>query len=314
MKLFKAFSAAIVLAAVVATGMVFLAPAKTLHLLVDIERARSGLAMKQIDTPDGMHWAYLEGGEGPPLLLLHGFGANKDNFTRTSKWLTSRYHVIIPDLIGFGQSGHPVNADYSPDAQAERLNSFIRALNLSSINLGGNSMGGQVVLAYTALYPKHVESLWLIDPGGLWKAPDSEVKTFILKTGQNPLVVKTVKEFYPMMKWVMHQPPYLPKPLLNVIAKERVNNYDLEKKIFKAITDDSIESRIKGLKTPALIVWGTRDRIINVATAGILHDFLPRSKVVLMPGIGHLPMLEAPEKSARQFLEFRKNLPENRAG
>ena len=53
--------------------------------------------------------------------LLHGFGADKDHFARVAHWLTPHYRVIVPDLIGFGESSHPFDADYSPAAQAERL-------------------------------------------------------------------------------------------------------------------------------------------------------------------------------------------------
>jgi pimeloyl-ACP methyl ester carboxylesterase len=59
------------------------------------------------------------------------------------------------------------------------------------------------------------------------------------------------------------------------------------------------------LPTPALIVWGEEDRAIKVVTAGILHDLLPRSQVIIMPGVGHLPMVERPRQSAEDYLRFR---------
>lgn len=308
MKLIKYILSALVILFVIGAGFIYLAPEKTFHFLVNVERQQSGLVRKEITTSDGLRWAYLEGGKGAPLVLVHGFGGNKDNFVLTARYLTPRFHVIIPDLIGFGKSDHPMDADYSPSAQAERLRKFVHALNISDTDLGGNSMGGEVILSYAALYPKEVKSLWLLDPGGIWSAPDSEVKTAILKTGRNPLVIRTTDEFPPMLHWAMSKPPYLPRPLLDVLAQERISNYELELRIFKAITEDSIEKRIAGLKTPALIVWGKQDRVINVATAGILNKLLPNSRVVLMPGIGHVPMMEAPQKSAEDYKRFRQEL------
>jgi pimeloyl-ACP methyl ester carboxylesterase len=63
-----------------------------------------------------------------------------------------------------------------------------------------------------------------------------------------------------------------------------------------------------GLKTPTLIVWGDKDRVINPATAEILHKMMPRSEVIIMSGIGHVPMIEQPRKSAEDYLKFRASL------
>ena len=63
-----------------------------------------------------------------------------------------------------------------------------------------------------------------------------------------------------------------------------------------------------GLPTPALIVWGDKDRTLNVGGAGVLHKLLPRSQVVIMGGVGHLPMIERPQQSAADYLQFRAGL------
>jgi len=93
-----------------------------------------------------------------------------------------------------------------------------------------------------------------------------------------------------------------------VMAAERIRNFDLEKKIFEQIRADRVEDRIKGMATPSLIVWGREDRAIDVATADVLHGLLPNSQVVVLDGIGHLPMLEAVERSADDYLRFRASL------
>jgi pimeloyl-ACP methyl ester carboxylesterase len=71
---------------------------------------------------------------------------------------------------------------------------------------------------------------------------------------------------------------------------------------------ESIEKYVNDLKTPALIVWGEKDRVINPATAEILHKMMPNSEVIMMKGIGHLPMLEQPRRSAEDYLKFREKL------
>jgi len=308
MRIVKILAAALVVLIIAGAGFLYLAPEKATRLAVNLERGRAGLERKAITTPDGLRWVYLEGGKGAPLILVHGFGGNKDNFTRTARYLVPHYHVIIPDLIGFGKSDHPQQADYSPNAQAERLREFAKALSVEDVHIGGNSMGGEIALAYAVLHPKEVKSLWLLDPGGIWSAPASEVRKIIEQTGHNPLLVKTPDEFASLLQLAMSKPPFMPRPILDVMAQEPIQNYDLSARIFKQIVADSMEKRVKGLATPALIVWGKEDRVINVATADMLHGMMPNSKVLLMDGIGHVPMLEVPERAAEDYLQFRKSL------
>lgn len=288
-----------------AIGFVCLAPDTATRVLIDVERQRSGLVRKEINLPSGLRYAYLEGGQGEPLILLHGFGGNKDNFTRVARFLTPHFRVIIPDHIGFGDSSHPKDADYSPIAQAANLHAFSQACGIQTLHLGGNSMGGQIAMTYAAIYPNDVKSLWLLDPAGVWSGPESEVRKIIRETGHNPLMVRTEDEYAALFTLVMNEPPYIPRRIMNVMAKERIQNFALEERIFNQLVVDSVEGRIRGLATPGLIVWGDRDRAIDVGTADVLHKLLPNSEVVIMSGVGHVPMIERPRQSAEDYLRFR---------
>jgi len=297
-------------ALVVGAGVYFYtaAPERAVRAALAYERRLAGLERKEITLADGLRYVYLEGGQGEPLLLLHGFGANKDNFTRVAKHLTPRYRVIVPDHVGFGESAKPPRADYAPRAQVERLRAFARALGVSKLHLGGNSMGGHIALTYAALYPKEVESLWLLNAAGVWSAPPTELRKSISATGENPMIVKNEDEFARLVSLVTAKPLTIPRPFLDVVARERIRNHDLEQRIFKQLAADSVEERIRGLAVPSLIVWGAQDRVLHPGSAGILQMLLIRSEVVMMPGVGHLPMLEAPEKCALDYLRFRATL------
>lgn len=277
---------------------------------IGMDRQHAGLERKEVALDDGLRYVYLEGGKGEPLMLLHGFGGNKDNFTRSARYLTPHYRVIIPDHIGFGESSRPDDADYTPAAQAERLHRLAQRLGVGTIHLGGNSMGGQIAMTYAALYPKEVGSLWLLNPAGIWSAPQSELAHIVRGTGRNPLIAYTEDQFAETFAFVMSDPPFVPRPILNVFAQERIRNADLEERIFVKIATDSVEQRVNGLATPTLIVWGDGDRVIHVGTAEVLHKLMPRSRVVVMPGVGHLPMLERPRQSAEDYLKFRASMNE----
>jgi len=289
-------------------GCVYVAPARTTAAAYGFERWRSGLARKAVTLPDGSRIVYLEGGTGTPLVLLHGFGADKDNFTRVARFLTPGYRVLIPDLLGFGESDHPPGVDYSPLAQAERVHAFAMAVGAVPLHLGGNSMGGQISLTYAAFHPADVRSLWLLAPAGLWTAPESEIAATVRTTGRNPLLVRSTDEFAAMFDIVMSDPPYLPRPMLDVIAQSRIRNADLEERILGQIVTDSVEERARGMETPALIVWGDEDRALHPASGELLRSLMVHATLVMMPGIGHVPMIERPRETAKAYLKWRQGL------
>jgi pimeloyl-ACP methyl ester carboxylesterase len=273
-----------------------------------MERSRAGLVRKEITLEDGTRIAYLEGGAGAPLVLVHGFGADKDNFTRVSRFLVPHYRVIVPDLVGFGESSHLPDVDYHYSAQAQRLHAFVEALGLARVDLGGNSMGGGIVLSFAAQHPQEVDSLWLIDAAGVAEAPPSELAKIIASKGTNPLMITQESDFAPFMKFVMSDPPWIPGPVMDVLARERMANRDLERKVFQQIATDSVSDAVKGLKTPTLIVWGAEDRALSVGTVPILETLLPNAQAVVMPHVGHAPMIERPRATAEDYLRFRERL------
>jgi pimeloyl-ACP methyl ester carboxylesterase len=289
------------------------APERALRAAITYERRAAGLERSELTLPDGLRYVYLEGGRGAPLLLLHGFGANKDNFVRVAKYLTPHYRVIVPDHIGFGESSRPPKADYAPRAQAERLHAFVRKLGISRLHLGGNSMGGHIALTYAATYPKEVESLWLLSAAGVWSAPPGEMRRRAAQTGDNPLTVENEDEFAELVSLVTARPLMIPRPILDVLAQERIRNFALEERIAKQLAADSVEERIRGLAVPSLIVWGQEDRVLHPGSAGILQMLLVRSEVVIMRNVGHLPMVEEPEASALEYLRFRARLPPSKS-
>ena len=269
------------------------------------ERSVAGLARRETTLPDGTHMVWLEGGSGAPLVLVHGFGADKDNFTRVSRTLVPHYRVIVPDLVGFGESAHRTDVDYHYAAQAERLRAFVHALGLSRIDLGGNSMGGGIAMSYAAQHPQDVASLWLIDCAGIAEAPPSELAEVITRTGANPLMITNESDYPAFLHFVMSDPPWIPASVMDVLARERMANQALERQVFQQIATDSVSAAVKGLATPTLITWGEDDRALSVGTVPVLKALLPNAQSVVMPHVGHAPMIERPEESAADYLRFR---------
>ena len=298
----------VVVVTLVLTGLYYACPEKLAQFAIDGERAVARLSKHEIDAGDA-HFVYLEGGKGEPLVLIHGFGADKENFTRVAKFLTPHYHVIIPDVPGFGESSQPANADYSINAQVERIHALVKALGLTNVHLGGSSMGGNIAAAYGAKYPNETGSLWLLAPAGVATAPPSDLALRLSKGGKNPLIASNADEFEQVFHFVMEEPPFLPRRILDVMGSRAVKNHDLNVKIFEQIHGSmALESQVKGLEVPTRIVWGEQDRALNVGGAKILEGLMPKSSALILPGVGHLPMVERPRQVGQDYLAFRDGL------
>jgi len=286
--------------------------ANTTQKIIQYERNKSDLEVKSLTLASGDKMVYAENANvtGEPLLLIHGFGGNKDNFTRIASQLEG-YHLIIPDLLGFGESSKPMTADYRSEAQATRLHELLQAKGVASnIHVGGNSMGGAISVAYAAKYPKDVKSLWLVDTAGFWSAGISKsLEGATLEN--NPLLVNNKEDFYKMFDFVMYKPPYLPKSVKAVFAQERIANKELHAKILEQIVTDSVEERAKIIaqyNIPTLVVWGDKDQVIKPETVKVIKEIIPQSQIIMMPEVGHVPMVEALDQTADDYKTFRKGL------
>ena len=284
----------------------------TTQKIIQYERNKSDLEIKSLTLASGDKMVYAENGNvaGEPLLLIHGFGGNKDNFTRIARQLEG-YHLIIPDLLGFGASSKPMSADYRSEAQAVRLHELLQAKGLAAnIHVGGNSMGGAISVAYAAKYPSEVKSLWLVDSAGFWSAGMHEALAGATLEN-NPLLINSNEDFYKMYDFVMYKPPYLPKSVKAVFAQERIANKELHAKILEQIVTDNVEERAKIIaqyKIPTLVVWGEKDQIIKPETVNLIKEIIPQSEVIMMPEVGHVPMVEALDKTADDYKAFREKL------
>ena len=300
-----------VVAATLVAG-VYLVPEAAMDLSQKAMRRYAGLTRSEIDA-GGLHFVYLEGGSGEPLVLLHGFGGDKDHFVGLAGRLSPSYRVILPDIPGFGESTRSPDLTYTIDEQVVRLHVFLQALGLSKLAIGGNSMGGWLAGAYAARYPHEVTSLWLLDPAGVASAPQSEMLQRITSApvgGQSPMVPATVEDLESMLVLATAKPMYIPRPFLQVMVDRASANRTVQEKIVReSLASTPLEDRVQGLQTPTLIAWGDLDRACHVDGAAILHARMPRSKVSIMKGIGHVPMMEAPEWTVSDYRAFRSALP-----
>ncbi len=264
-------------------------------MIVSCTKVKIEIKDKGIVLPDNVVIHYLEGGQGPVLVLVHGLGSSAEIWRPVMERLAKSYRVVAPDLPGYGKSDRP-NADYSIEYQSQELGSFIDALGADKITLAGNSMGGWIA-AITALNdPGRIGRLILVDSAGFRR-------DFPPPVNINPSTREEMRAF-----------------LLELFAdKSRVSEgmvngqWEYRKDIGSTVlaTLESLKTkapylddRLKEIKIPTLIVWGKQDAITPLDLAGRFNSGIRGSRLVVIDDAGHVPELERPEAFYRAVKSF----------
>jgi pimeloyl-ACP methyl ester carboxylesterase len=285
-------------------------PSLFVQPLLHANRMSAGLAERTVAAA-GHEVHYLEGGQGEALVLLHGIFAEKDHWVDFARPLTGSWRVVAPDLPGFGQSGRKEGEPYDYAAQVQRLQALLDALQIRRAHLAGSSMGGTLAVLFAQQHPARVASVALIgSPHGI-RSPQASEMDARIDAGEAPLVARSPQDFQRMAKLVFAQPPWIPSPILHRAQETAARNAGSDLRIWREQLKDRylLDDRIAALAAPTLVLWGDADRVFHPSGAAVLRARLPHAQVQLLPGVGHLPMMEAPADAAAAYQRFLRALP-----
>lgn len=278
---------------------------------LNLEKSRAGLVENLQETSDGIQWHLLTS-EGninrPVVLLVHGFGGDSGNWLRFVAALRDDFYFVVPDLPGHGQSTRDITLNYRMAAQSRRLLGLMDALGVDKFHVAGNSMGGAITLSMARQAPDRVMSMGLIDSAGLTRQTP-EFRALMGNTDTNPLIPRTPDDFATTLEWAMEDPPYLPEFFVDIMGQEKASNAVVAQTIFEQLGSDpgmNLEGtgKLASVTTPALIVWGQKDRLLGIDNVAVFLEELPNARSAILDDIGHVPMAEAPEKTADLFRTF----------
>lgn len=276
---------------------------------LDLGEWKAGLDEQKSEIADIEMNYLIRKGDGPILMLVHGFSANNSTWLQFADKLPDNYYLIAPDLAGHGKSSEAES--YDLERQAERLKALAEHLNLEPFHIVGNSMGGAISAIYAARFPEDIASLILIDSAGLDGENQSQFFAE-LEEGHNPLIATDEASFEYRMDLILEKQPPLPWPLRPALIRETVERAELNKVIFADMLatrekmDQNEMSRIisENVTMPALIMWGEKDRVLDVSSVAEFKKVIPQAEVKIYPDLGHVPMLEDPSASAETITQF----------
>lgn len=295
----------IVAVVVLLTAFYFLFPESVFKIAVDAQRRAADLVRKEVQV-DNHRIAYLEGGSGETVILLHGFGSNKDIWPAFAKHLKG-YHLVIPDIPGFGESAQAPTDHYGMESQVARINRFVEVLKLDKFHLAGNSMGGALTASYSAKYAGRVLTIALIAPAGV---PSQKKSEFVIQMekGRNLLLPGNAKDYDDLLALIFVKPPPIPAPFKKILVADMAKHNAFNRKIWKDWQPEkfSLAPVLPLILSPVLIIWGDQDKIVDVGGVAFLEKHLKTSKSVILKDTGHIPMIEKPQESAQAYLNFLK--------
>jgi len=288
------------------------------------EKTRNLLRMQAKVKPytvevEGHSIAYLESKkEGKnTLILIHGLNDEKETWLMMAAALKGKYHLIIIDLLGCGESALPMDFEYTLRNQVDFLEKIIRKLmeekKIQRFSLAGHSMGGGLVVLLADRLS--IEKLILVDAMGIHvkltsmqieaqKVGDAEELPF--------LNLHNKEQLKSAMKTSMYKPLYMPNFMLEYILVKKAELVEFERKKFHAIVDenmlhrDELEAEIKSIKQETLIVWGKEDLGIDVSSAYKMHELTVHSTLRIYEECRHYPQVEKPKELAKDIIEFLK--------
>jgi pimeloyl-ACP methyl ester carboxylesterase len=248
---------------------------------------------------DGLRVHYLEGGGGPPVVLVHGLGshAQQDWSRLLPPLVQAGYHVYAMDLIGYGRSDKPSNWNYSISEEAKFVEAFMDAKQLPTVELAGVSMGGWIAATVALQQPQRITRLALFDSAGM---------TFKLSFDPIVFTPDTTEQVDRLFAVVTNTPQKMPTFVKeDFIRKSQRNGWVVKRALASMMTGtDVLDRRFSDLKMPLLIVWGKEDTLTPVAVGEAMHRAAPQSELAVYDGCGHIAVVTCVERIAPTVVEF----------
>jgi pimeloyl-ACP methyl ester carboxylesterase len=254
---------------------------------------------------------YGQGGE--PIALLHGFGTSSFLWRMVAPTIAEAGHTALAvDLLGYGASDRPPDADYSVAAQAVYLESALAALRIDHATVAGVDIGGGVALRLAVTRPARVSRLILINSVAFDGWPGEDVKAVRRGTARFALrIARGMLGAAPLLTELLQgavaDPSHMPPRLIARYLAPYVGTEGVIQLLTLARaleTDDVAELDLREIRVPTLIVWGEEDRWLNWRLPELLQEAIRGSRVERLPGVGRLVPEEAPDALSRLILDF----------
>ncbi len=231
--------------------------------------------------------AYSRYGSGEKLLvILHGWGCNKEMFSGIAEHFADRYTVVVPDLCGFGESPEP-SGPLSVDGYTDIIVDFITHLGFESVSLMGHSYGGRIIIKLSSrdALPFTVEKIMLVGSAGIKpkKSLSERLSLMVYKCGRRVLSLPPLKKLFPnaVDNWRKRRG-----------SADYNSASEVMKKTLVLAVNEDLRKNLPKITVPTLLFWGEKDDATPLSDAKIMEKLLPDAGLVVLKGGTHYSFLE----------------------
>jgi pimeloyl-ACP methyl ester carboxylesterase len=300
-KLFKGVVWLIVIVGVVLCLDFLIRPLYYLNEWTYFQEWKNGVESRNV-TVAGIRMHYLAEGPagGQPVVLVHGLGSRAEDWADLAPYLAQAgYRVYVPDLPGYGRSQKPPDFSYSIHDEAAIVASFLDALGLKQVDLGGWSMGGGIAQHVAFDHPNRIRKLMLFDAAGLNEPVVFDTRLFTPENAEQLSQFEALLSPHPV-----EAPRFITRDILKYFQR---NGWVIKRAMASILTrKDATDAILPQLKMPVLIVWGAEDRILPVSQGETMHRLVPQSELDIVPGCGHLAPKECAVEVGPRVVAFEK--------
>ncbi|MDP2271174.1 MAG: alpha/beta hydrolase [Archangium sp.] len=260
---------------------------------------------------EGTRVRYVDVGEGPAVVLLHGFASSIENWVTVMPQLVKDHRIIAIDMRGFGWTDRPV-ADYSPASQAKLLKAVLDERKVGKISLVAHSYGSSVALAFALDYPEQVERIALYDA---WVYDEQLPSMFHMArakgVGEVLFGLFYSERAEERLTLGFYDPDMVTQHLADEVEKAfaRPGTRAGALEAVRGMRFEELEPRYKTITVPTLLLWGREDLVTPVSVGEKLVRQLPNAQLKVYPRCGHFPMIEAISASNRDLAAFLGGAP-----
>lgn len=268
-------------------------------------------------------WIYQAGKKNTEsIVLIHGLGhSGADDWKTLIPELARHYHVVTLDLPGFGRSAQG-NRLYTPSTYARVVDFLVDRYVKGPLHVVGHSMGGAIAARYTALNPKRVKTLTLVDAAGILHRIAFQKALTVGAVEKNipPIFAtqdSTTRDLVSAIMDMAESYTLGPELVLNTppLRQTFLKGDPLRIAALGLVLEDYSDLAWK-LKLPVLVIWGDRDSVAPIRSGKVLDEVLPRADLVVLPGTAHNPMIQSPKlllKAMTPFLAGKRSVDDQPA-
>jgi 4,5:9,10-diseco-3-hydroxy-5,9,17-trioxoandrosta-1(10),2-diene-4-oate hydrolase len=261
-----------------------------------------------VECRNGQRIHYLEAGQGPTVVFLHGSGPGASGYSNFKgnypEFARAGYHCLVLDLVGFGYSDKPEDKEYTLAFFVECVKQALDELGVERCSMVGNSLGGAVAIGLALAHTELVEGLILLAPGGLsareeYLAMPAMQKMFAVYASEGGLNEAAMREMFE------YGLVYDARHVSDELLAERMHIMGLmNAQVMATMAIPELAERLPELGCPVLVFWGCNDRMMPESGILALVRHCEDMKMIMLSECGHWVMVEHEALFNRECINF----------